>query len=1464
MKIKKIGKIIAFVLLGFVLLFFSLKIAIKSPKVQTWAVNLVGTYLSNELDCKVSVGAVDIKFFKTIQLDEVYFADQKKDTVIFAPELNVTFSAFSLPKQRIIISEVELNRARIGLVRYANPRSFNIDFIIDYFSSSEKKKTKSKKWDLKIEDVRLTDNIISYRDLKYNDATSCINWDDAYFTNVNLHVTDIIPDTNQTTLNIRQLSLKEKSGFVLNSFATKVTIADKIIDLKTLAAKTPNSDILCDFNMKYNSMEDFEDFINKVNCKGQIYDSKVSFKDLKYFSSELKDVDESVYVSGTYKGTVSKFKTKNLVLKFTDDLYFRGNVAMTGLPDMESTSMFIEAADLCLNKKDVESLPQYPFDLKKNIVLPNNIALLGKVHYSGSFEGYFYDFVSRGNITTDIGNINTDINFKVEKEDKNTAYTGDVGLDNFNVGKFWKLDPEVGAATLNVKVQGHGLEIKNVVANIEGKVDKLHLHGYNYSNISLNGQFAKKLFNGEFIVADPNLDMDFQGDVDFSGKLPEMHFNSTVRTAMLSKLKLIDRDLSANVTTDISINLVGDNIENTQGTISIEDLQYSENDKSINIAQIDVESIINDKRILKINSDAFNCLLTGKFNLDKVIPASKVVFSNYIPTNTTMQISRDVPQKLNFKIDLNSVQSILDVFYPALKIADNTSISGNLNSEVFELSLDAKSKYVAYENISLHNFLLSGEVANENFQLQTSLDSVYVDDELLIGEVDLKGITGFDTASIHVELSGEEKKINNADFRFDTKILPTGYTTLKVIPDHLVMNGSTWFLNNENYLLIDSTGVLFSKFDFNSEDQFVGISGILSQDTTAKIKVKFENFETGNLNDILKIYDAQISGIANGEAEIASLLKKPLIDANLSIQQLCWFSDTLGDANIITEFDGNDNVVAIRGDLTHGGDKNFLINGKYYLKEKDDELDFTIKVKKTRLQSFSHYAQDIFSNLSGIASGELKLVGTINKPSLTGNLTLQKVNLTLDYLKTTYNLNTELELLNNKILFRDVTINDIKGNQAKLNGTITHNYLKDWNFDLEFKANNIQVLNTTASDNDVYYGEAYASGSTVIKGPVDNLIFNIGLKSEKGTKIYIPLSNPEEISKTGFVTFVDQSNNIANSLKQDSVDFSGMTIDMSLEATTDAIISLVFDSKIGDVIEGTGKGNLRMTVTPTEDLKMYGNYELESGKYLFTMQNVLNKNFYLERGGYIRWNGDPYDANINISALYKPKVSLFDLFQDSTFKKNVPVTLKLNLTDKLFNPNISFDISVQNVDPTVETQIKRLINTEEEKYRQAISLIVAKRFTTPSDLSDRGGVSSGAIVGSNAYELLTNQLSNWASQISDQFDVNVSYNPGDQVTNDQIEVGVQTSIFNNRILIDVSGGTANTPTKGQNTTNIVGDFNVEYMASKDGRFKLKAFNRSNNNTLINNINSNYTQGVGVFYRQEFNSFKELFKRKRNP
>jgi hypothetical protein len=287
-----------------------------------------------------------------------------------------------------------------------------------------------------------------------------------------------------------------------------------------------------------------------------------------------------------------------------------------------------------------------------------------------------------------------------------------------------------------------------------------------------------------------------------------------------------------------------------------------------------------------------------------------------------------------------------------------------------------------------------------------------------------------------------------------------------------------------------------------------------------------------------------------------------------------------------------------------------------------------------------------------------------------------------------------------------------------------------------------------------------------------------------------------------------------------------------------------------------------MTISPSEDLKMYGDFTIESGKYLFTMQNVINKPFVIERGGTIRWSGDPYDATIDIAAKYSRRVSLYDLFQDSSLKSTVPVDLRLHLTDKLFNPNISFDIQVQNVDPNTETQVRRLINTEEEMYRQAIALLVTSRFTSPSEVTNKSGVSTTGAVGVNAYEMLSNQLSNWASQISNQVNVSLNYRPGDAITSEELQVAMSTTLFKDRVTIEGNVGNTGTSTSAnnQNTSSLVGDFNVEVKASKDGHVRFKAFNRSNNNSLVNNVNSQYTQGVGVFYKVEFNTFDELVQK----
>lgn len=670
-------------------------------------------------------------------------------------------------------------------------------------------------------------------------------------------------------------------------------------------------------------------------------------------------------------------------------------------------------------------------------------------------------------------------------------------------------------------------------------------------------------------------------------------------------------------------------------------------------------------------------------------------------------------------------------------------------------------------------------------------------------------------------------------------------------------------LDPANSIVADTNGIALRDVIFRNEQQEVSFSGVISSRESENLQIGFREFDVSQLNGFLLQYNVQTGGVVNGSASVSSVLGKPGISADLEIRELLWYDEELGNADILCEWDGSRNRIDVRSIITKGGKENIDISGYYENNNDGGLLDFKAVLSKTYVSTFGHHLKGIADNLSGIASGEIRLTGTPSDPELRGKIFLQKIGFTIDYLKTSYNFSTEVDILPDRFAFSNVVINDINGNQALLNGSIRHQSLRDFYFDLDIAAKKIQILKTTSSDNSIYYGDAYASGSISIKGYLDYIIMDMGLKSEPGTKIQLPLNNPEEVSRSGFITFASSAD---QEIKKDisAKEFSGLELNMDFEITPDAQMALIFDSKIGDVIKGRGSGNISMSISPKEDLKMQGVFTIEGGEYLFTMQNIINKNFLIEKGGQVKWSGDPYNAIVDISAVYRLRAGLYDLFQDSSFKKLVPVDLRLSLKDKLFNPTINFDIKVQNIDPNTENQVKRLINSEEERYRQAVSLLVMRRFTSPSEISGRTTASGASIVGVNAYEMLSNQLSNWASQISNQVNVGVNYRPGDAITSEELELALSTSILNDRVSIDGNVGMANNTggANNQNTSNLVGDFNVEVKASKDGRIRLKAFNRSNNNSLINSINSPYTQGVGVFYREDFNSINELWRRYR--
>ena len=180
--------------------------------------------------------------------------------------------------------------------------------------------------------------------------------------------------------------------------------------------------------------------------------------------------------------------------------------------------------------------------------------------------------------------------------------------------------------------------------------------------------------------------------------------------------------------------------------------------------------------------------------------------------------------------------------------------------------------------------------------------------------------------------------------------------------------------------------------------------------------------------------------------------------------------------------------------------------------------------------------------------------------------------------------------------------------------------------------------------------------------------------------------------------------------------------------------------------------------------------------------------------------------------------------------------------------------------PTAESRTRDFLesatSTEEELMKQFLSLLVINNFysVTGFGIQNMGAVNS-SIAGVTASELLSNQLSNWLSQISDDFDIGFNYRPGDQVTSQEVEVALSTQLLNDRVIIsgnvDVGGQETNPSSTSPSNPFIMGDFEVEYKITSN--ISILAFNRARDELIFET--APYKQGVGVSYREDFNDFK---------
>jgi len=1436
---------------------------IRIPAVQTFLTDRITAYLSSELHTHVTIKSVDIAFFKKIVLNEVYLEDLHHDTLIYAQRIKADIRVFSFDKQELNLALVELQHATINLKRYKEDDDLNIVKLLEQLDNGPSDTTTGgEPWKIKIENIFLLENRFTYRDLRYNDYTPCVDFDDIVVAHLNASLADLEMIGDSLFFNARDVSLREKSGFVLNHLAAETKIAGDEMRFRSLKIKTPGTDLKGELTFSYADFDDFQEFIEKVNFRSKFEKTVLDSRDIAFFASELIGLNKKVVFTGEIRGTVDNIKGRKMDITCLDNTRFKGDVSLKGLPDVEETFIDLMVDDLTTDKSDVDQVPLFPFNEPGNLEVPENLGTLGKVRFKGKFTGFYNDFVAYGNLNTAIGFLSSDINLKFDKDLNRSGYSGNVTASGFDVGKFWSQEKYLGAITFNAKVKGSGFKINKVNASLEGNIADFNVNGYNYKNVKVDGKVAKKLFSGALSIVENNVHLDFNGRVDFTGDLPVFDFHAVLDHAFLSKLNLSNRDSASSLSCEAFFNFRGNNIDNIIGNMMVKEIAYEENGVSYVADMISLQSKVDESRkFISLKSDFVDAEVSGEFRLSSAIESFRQMLGRYVPAIPYLKSTVNEPQSFIYSIEFKKTSYICILFLPDLFIDEGSTVNGYFNTAYDEFNIQLVSDRIAYGVIDLNHIGLKGVTRGQGLRFESNIGELYLQDSLKLQDITLWAVTNRDSLTLSVIISNYDSVPNRLDLEFLALFSPDGKTTVHVQPSVIRIDFKNWIVNPDNAMVFDSSGFSISKLDFTSGVEALRVGGVISSHEEDALEITLKDFQSDVLNKVLRIYDVNLGGTANGTIRLNSLTGVPKMESDLVVKNFSFFNDTLGDAYALATWHSESHVIEIDGHVDRENFKNIRVKGQYIIRPKDDSIAFDLDIRKFSVQTFNHYLKGVASEARGLLNAELKLSGSAKQPILTGKGNFQKTSFKIDYLNTRYSFADEFVIDDKQVSFKNITLNDEQGNKAHVTGSIYHNHLKDFFFSVVVRPIHFECLNTSPVHNDLFYGHAFATGIVKISGDLDFVSMDISLKSDKGTSINLPLSNPVEIRNKEFITFTTQENPVNES--KFKVDLSGIEMSFDLEITPDAEIKLIFDEKIGDVITGRGYGNINMSIDPLGTFNIYGNYEINSGNYLFTLQNLINKDFKIQKGGTIKWNGDAYDAQIDVEAVYKINAVLNDLIQDSTsnnYNKRYPVELYLSLTEKLFNPKVGFRIYIPDLDPTTETIVTRYLKTDEDINTQVFSLLLARRFSKPRDLANSPNVaSSNNPVGENAAELLSNQVSQWISRISTDFDLGVNYRPGNQVTKDEFEVMVSTNILNDRVSIDGNVGVAN---DNQNSTNIVGDFNIEYKVSPDGRFRVKAFNKTNNNSLISVSNSLYTQGVGVFYRREFDSISEFWKKRK--
>jgi hypothetical protein len=1463
----KIFKRIIWGILIFVGVFYVLPVGLlQIPSLQKKLSEAIAAGLTDKFQTEVRIGQIRWGFLNKITLCDVYLEDQSKETLLQAKRLTADFNLFFLLQKKWRIHAVQLYTCRFNLNRETHDAPLNIQYILDILANPDS--TKNSSIDLRITNIDLRNGCFSYREKDASETAATFNPKSFLLNDVNskIKVRHFTGDTLDIVVN--RLSFREQTGFAVKRMAFDLKAGKEQAAINRLSLKLENTSLIIkDVTANYGK---------NVTFRLTVDNSDIYLKDLSPFVPVFSHFDDKINVNGYFSGTPDVLNMRNLCFRYYNHLMLKTNAEIKNLFDSNPETLFINAQieDSFLSpvavEKIVNNFSRKPFEL------PAPIRQMKSMNFQGNISGSSNNLSANGILDSETGILTASVAITQYA----TAFKGQIASPKLNMAILTG-NNDFGETVFRIGFDVKQQADKKFTGAIDGNVEKFEYKGYIYNYLSFKGDFTSESYAGWLNLDSPEGKISANGLFLLKGADSKFLFTAKATGLHLDKLNIAPKYKNASLSFEACADLTGNNPDNFLGTAGLNRIHFETDKGNFDLDTLAFTSVSSkNEKVLNINSDILRGEIRGMYSFRTLVPKIKKTLALYLPSlfEESKESSGSEENLFSFDLTVEDITHLSRIFELPFTFREQTRIAGRYNSVYDKFNLDANICSANFGSANLTDLKINMDNSTGTALLNLSGNNLRKNARPVPFAVRLDAGSDQITASLNWGNVSEKYRGNlKMIASFAKKENKPLYTQINIKQSNIVLNDSVWTLYPTE-IQADSSTVRINRLLAAHNDQFLKINGAISRNPEQQLLVELNKMSLDYIFRSLQIDALEFGGTASGFINIQDLYKTRKLSTHLDVKNFAFNQVVLGDLDLTGKWNDANRGILLDGFIYENDSTRTNVNGFIYPVEELLSIDFN--AKNLNAGFLRKYLDNVAQNLSGRLTGHIRLFGDLNDPVIKGEVYADNCRFGVEFLNTCYTFSDTIKCYPDEIRAENIRLFDEYGQQALANGYVRHNLFSDFNFSANVAFNNFLIFNANKTKNPLFYGTAFGTGTVNLSGTEDLLDIDVMMQNTENTKITLNFTDEPDIADYDFIRFVKpQKNAIPVETTADpmpaennaSASNSGTEIRLNflLDANPQATIEMMMDPISGDKISASGSGNMQIRYGTTTPLKVLGTYTIERGKYNFSFQQVIYRNFDILEGSSVSFRGDPYMADLNVKANYKLTANLGDLDQQlikDQQRANTTVDCILQLTGRMSHPTISFDLDLPNSTPELNRQVKSYIRTEDMMNRQIFYLLVLNTFY-PSGYE--GGTKNSADM-----SLLTSTLSTQLSNILDAFTDKIQlvgtkfYQSSEEDgSSTEMEFLLSSQLLNNRLIINGNFGYRDNLylNEGSQGNNIhwIGDFDLEYKLTQKGGLRLKFFNHYNYRNYYN-LAPEMTQGFGILFRQDFNRLSDLLEKKNNP